>query len=139
MKILLKISTIAVLSLIGQKLMAQSPAEQPVAAEIAASAGNAVMGTGQLKAYNGLVAVLENFAFDYKYDIVSYDAVLIKKNSQEAISAKGHGALFANNKTVQNMIREARPGDRLIFENIKVKGEMQPERFAKGSLTITVR
>ncbi|OJV56015.1 MAG: hypothetical protein BGO31_18230 [Bacteroidetes bacterium 43-16] len=136
MKILLKITAIAGLSLLSHQLMAQSSASNQVAAKDAFSTS---MGTGQLRFYNGLVAVLENFDFDYKYDIVSYDAVLIKKNSQDAVSAKGYGPLFEKNRRVNELIKDAKPGDRLIFENIKVKGEKQPERFAKGSLTITVR
>lgn len=136
MKILLKITAIAGLSLMGHQLMAQSPANNQVAANEGFSTS---MGTGQLKIYNCLVAVLEGFDFGYKYDIVSYDAVLIKKNTQEAVTAKGRGPLFEKNRTVSEMIKEARPGDRLIFENIKVKGEGQPERFAKGSLSIAIR
>ncbi|RYD96665.1 MAG: hypothetical protein EOP54_13135 [Sphingobacteriales bacterium] len=136
MKVLLKITAIAGLSLLGHQLMAQSPASDQVTANEAFSTS---MGTGQLKIYNGLVAVLENFDFKFKYDIVSYDAVLIKKKSQDAITAKGYGPLFEKNRTVNEMIKDARPGDRLIFENIKVKGEGQPERFAKGSLSINVR
>lgn len=141
MNILLKITAIAGLSLMGHQLMAQGTAGKQVSAteEFSARAGNAVMGTGQLKAYNALVAVLEDFNFDFKYDIVSYDAVLIKKNSDDAATAKGYGALFADNKSVKNLIQDARPGDRLIFENIRVKGKGVPERFAKGSLTIKVR
>ncbi len=136
MKILLKITAIAGLSLLGHQLMAQGPANNQVAANEGFSTS---MGVVQLKIYNSLVAVLEGFDFAYKYDIVSYDAVLIKKNSPDAITAKGRGPLFEKNKAVKEMIKEARPGDRLIFENIKVKGENQPERFAKGSLSIAIR
>jgi len=136
MKILLKITAIAGLSLLGHQLMAQSPANNQVAANEGSSTS---MGTGQLRVYNGLEAVLENFEFKFKYEIVSYDAVLIKKNTQDAITAKGRGPLFEKNKAVNEMIKGARPGDRLIFENIKVKGDNQPERFAKGSLSIAIR
>lgn len=141
MKILLKITAIAGLSLLGHKLMAQIPASKQVSTQegFSAQMGNMVLGTGQLKAYNALVAVLEDFDFSFKYDVVSYDAVLIKKNSYEGLSARGFGPLFSKNKHVNSLIQDARPGDKLIFENIKVKGEGQPERFAKGSLTITVR
>lgn len=135
MNILLKITAIAGLSLASHQLMAQGTADKQASATDQFS----VMGTGQLKAYNALVAVLEDFNFDFKYNIVSYDAVLIKKNSSDAITAKGYGALFADNKSVKDLILDARPGDRLIFENIRVKGEGMPERFAKGALTVKVR
>ncbi len=136
MKVLVKITAIAGLSLLGHQLMAQSPAGNQVAANERFSTS---MGTGQLRFYNCLTAVLEDFAFPYKYEIVSYDAVLIKKNSEDAVTAKGYGPLFSKNKAVNEMVKGARPGDRLIFENIKVKGEGQPERFAKGSLSIAIR
>lgn len=137
MKILLKITAIAGLTLMGHQLMAQTTANQQQAE--AAQLGTTVMGTGQLRLYNGLVTELENFDFDYKYDVVSYDAVLIKKNSQDGRFAKGVGPLFAKNADVQVLIRDARPGDRLIFENIKVKGPGQAARFAKNSVTVNVR
>lgn len=136
MKFLLKITAIAGLSLLSHQLMAQTPANNQVATNEGSSTS---MGTGQLRFYNGLEAVLENFEFKFKYDIVSYDAVLIKRNSQDAVTAKGYGPLFEKNRAVNEMIKGARPGDRLIFENIKVKGENQPERFAKGSLSIAIR
>lgn len=139
MKILLKITAIAGLSLMGHQLMAQTSANKQQAADAATQLGTTAMGTGQLRLYNGLVTELENFDFDYKYDIISYDAVLIKKNSQDGKSAKGVGPLFAKNADVQGLIREARPGDRLIFENIKVKGPGQAVRFAKNSVTVNVR
>ncbi|MBL7705213.1 MAG: hypothetical protein JNM21_06650 [Taibaiella sp.] len=141
MKILLKITAIAGLSLMSHQLMAQGTADKQVSAteEFSASVGNMVMSMGQLKAYNALVAVLEHFDFDFKYDIVSYDAVLIKKNSDDATTAKGYGALFTENKSVSSLIKDARPGDRLIFENIRVKGKGVPERFAKNAVTIKVR
>lgn len=140
MKILLKITAIAGLTLMGHQLMAQTTANHQESEQKAvAQAGTTAMSTGQLKVYNSLVAELENFNFDYTYDIVSYDAVLIKKDSQEGKFAKGFGPLFAKNTNVQGLIREAKPGDRLIFENIKVKGPGQAARFAKNSVTINVR
>ncbi len=137
MKILLKITAIAGLSLLSHQLMAQdnNTDKQVLGTE------NTLMGTAQLRNYNSLVAVLENVDFDVRYDIISYDAVLIKKNSDYAITAKGYGALFADNKFVNSLIKEARPGDRVIFENVKVKGRGpgMTNQFAKGSLIIKVR
>lgn len=139
MKILLKITAIAGLTLMGHQLMAQTTANTQQPVETGTQLGTTAMGTGQLKLYNGLVTELENFEFDYKYDVVSYDAVLIKKNSQDGRFAKGYGPLFAKNTDVQGLIRDAKPGDRLIFENIKIKGPGQSARFAKNSVTVNVR
>lgn len=139
MKILLKITAIAGLTLMGHQLMAQTTANTQQPVETGAQLGTTAMGTGQLRLYNGLITELENFEFDYKYDVVSYDAVLIKKNSQDGRFAKGYGPLFAKNTDVQGLIRDAKPGDRLIFENIKIKGPGQSARFAKNSVTVNVR
>lgn len=101
--------------------------------------GAGMMGTGELRAQQGLVAALENFDFDYRYTVTSYSVLLLQKGSDVANPARGTGPMFADNNTVKDLISRARPGDRLIFENIKVKGPGVPERSAKSSLTITVR
>lgn len=101
--------------------------------------GAGMMGTGELRVQSGLVADLENFDFDYRYSVTGYNAVFIKKGSDMAEEARGNGPLFSDNPRVKDLIDRARPGDRLIFENIKVKGPGVPERSAKTSLIITVR
>ncbi|MBL7705212.1 MAG: gliding motility protein GldM [Taibaiella sp.] len=101
--------------------------------------GAGMMGTGELRAQPGLAAVLENFDFDYRYTVTSYSVLLLQKGSDVADPARGNGPMFADNNTVKDLINRARPGDRLIFENIRVKGPGVPERPAKTSLTITVR
>lgn len=101
--------------------------------------GAGMMGTGELRAQQGLLAVLENFDFDYRYTVTSYSVLLLQKGSDVADPARGTSPLFADNNNVKDLISRARPGDRLIFENIKVKGPGVPERSAKSSLTITVR
>ncbi|OJV56016.1 MAG: hypothetical protein BGO31_18235 [Bacteroidetes bacterium 43-16] len=101
--------------------------------------GAGLMGTGELRVQSGLVAELENFDFDYRYTVTGYNAVYIRKGSDMAEEARGSGPLFSDNGRVKDLIDKARPGDRIIFENIKVKGPGVPERNAKTSLTITVR
>ncbi|RYD96666.1 MAG: gliding motility protein GldM [Sphingobacteriales bacterium] len=101
--------------------------------------GAGMMGTGELKAQPGLAAELENFDFDYRYLVTSYSVLLLQKGSDVAEPARGSGPMFSDNNAVRDLINRARPGDRLIFESIKVKGPGVPERPAKTSLTITVR
>jgi len=101
--------------------------------------GAGMMGTGELRAQPGLAAVLENFDFDYRYTVTSYTVLLMQKGSDVADPIRGTGPMFSDNNSVKDLISRARPGDRLIFESIKVKGPGVPERPAKTSLTITVR
>lgn len=101
--------------------------------------GAGLMGTGELRVQSGLVADLENFDFDYRYTVTGYNAVFIRKGSDQSEEARGNGPLFSDNPRVKDLIDRARPGDRLIFESIRVKGPGVPERNAKSSLTITVR
>lgn len=101
--------------------------------------GAGMMGTGELRAQQGLAAVLENFDFDYRYTVTSYSVLLLQKGSDVAEPARGTGPMFSDNNAVKDLINRARPGDRLIFESIRVKGPGVPERPAKTSLTITVR
>lgn len=101
--------------------------------------GAGMMGTGELRAQQGLAAVLENFDFDYRYTVTSYNALLLQKGSDVADPARGTGPMFSDNNSVRELLSKARPGDRLIFENIRVKGPGVPERPAKSSLTVTIR
>jgi len=101
--------------------------------------GAGMMGTGELRAQTGLAAILENIDFEYQYVVTSYNLSLLQRGSDVAEPARGSGPMFADNNAVKDLISRARPGDRLIFENIKVKGPGQPERPAKTSLTVTVR
>lgn len=101
--------------------------------------GAGMMGTGELRAQQGLAAELENFDFDYRYTVTSYNVLLLQKGSDVADPARGTGPMFSDNASVRELIGKARPGDRLIFENIRVKGPGVPERPAKTSLTVTVR
>lgn len=101
--------------------------------------GAGMMGTGELRAQQGLAAVLENFDFDYRYTVTGYNVSLLQKGSDVADPARGTGPMFSDNSSVRELLSKARPGDRLIFENIRVKGPGVPERPAKSSLTITIR
>ncbi|HRP89068.1 MAG TPA: gliding motility protein GldM [Edaphocola sp.] len=102
-------------------------------------AGSGSMGTGEIRAQLGLAAVLENFDFEYKYLVTSYNMILIPKGSDMAEPVAGRGYLFSNTPSAKNLLDKAKPGDRIIFENIRIKGDAEAEKPALGSISILVR
>lgn len=101
--------------------------------------GSGSIGTGELRAQSGIAAVMDNFEFDIKYLVTSYDLQLFAKGTDVLQRARGTNPLFDRDAEVRALINKAKPGDRLIFENIKVKANGLPERPGKGSLSITVK
>lgn len=102
-------------------------------------AGSGSMGTGELRVQPGLAAKLENFDFKFSYKVTGYQVQLVQKGSDILQNATGTGPYFSESPSVKSLIDKARPGDRLIFENIKVVGSDNKERPGKGSLSILVK
>ncbi len=101
--------------------------------------GSGAMGTGEFKAQKGVVAHLEGFDFDFKYFVSGYTLQYIARGSDISDEARGTNPLFDNDNAVRQLINRAKPGDRYIFENIKVKGSNGVERSGKGSLSILIK
>jgi len=76
------------------------------------------MPNGEFKAQGGIAAVLENFDFDAKCDIVGFEMTYLPKR-QDPISRPNGGARW--NGDVQEMINKAKPGDSYFFDDIKCK------------------
>lgn len=77
------------------------------------------MGAAEMRVQNGLAAVLENFDFDARFEVVSYQVTFVPKR-QDPVSAVCNGAYF--NSQVQGFQKEMKPGDMVYFEEIRVKG-----------------
>ncbi|MEZ5023888.1 MAG: GldM family protein [Chitinophagales bacterium] len=103
----------------------------PVAQVARKSGGN--ISAGEFQVQKGLAAVLENFDFDAKFDIVSYDLVYIPKRQDLAL-AKASGASFTGQ--MAGYIQKAKPGDVYAFENITVRG---PDGQTRGIPGINFR
>lgn len=102
-------------------------------------AGSGSMSTGELRAQTGIAAELENFDFKYNYQVTNYNLLVIAKGSDKMKSAVGTGTYFSKNPAVEDMINAAKPGDRLLFQDIRVVGSNGDARPGKGSVTILVR
>lgn len=77
-----------------------------------------VMGAGEFKAQRGLLAVLENFDFDAKCEIVGYRVVRVPRR-QDPMPATNRGGPYGGE--ARGVIDQAKAGDTYYFEDVKAK------------------
>ena len=92
------------------------------------------MATGKAKAQMGLLAKLENFDFDAKYQVKSFEFIRQQKNSDEILTYNSNSALFEGQ--VRRAMDESRPGDTWIFTKITAIGPDNIVKPVKGSVTV---
>lgn len=78
-----------------------------------------MMGNGEFKAQSGIAAVLKNFDFNAKCEIVGFTLTYLKKRSDPTPEIPNSGARFG--AAVEERVRQAGPGDAYFFDNIKCK------------------
>lgn len=78
-----------------------------------------VMASGAFKAQQGLRAVLEDFDFDARFDVVAFEITLASKGADLQI-APNNGAKFSGRAA--DIIRNAKPNDIVFFDKIRAKG-----------------
>ncbi|MFN3529775.1 MAG: gliding motility protein GldM [Bacteroidia bacterium] len=77
------------------------------------------VGTAQFKAQGGMIALLKDFDFDLRFDIQSFRMIYIApRRDPEVVTVSG--PIFTGQ--AQTIIRNAKPGDRFIFDEIKAMG-----------------
>ena len=82
-----------------------------------------------LKVRKGIYAYVPNFDFNAKFEILSYQMVYVpESNDTKVVATKG----WEFNKEMKKIIKNVKPGDRVYFENIKVKGPAGDRRHIKG-------
>lgn len=77
------------------------------------------MNAAEMKVQNGLAAVLENFDFDAKFDVISYNVTYLARR-QDPTTAACTGPYFS--QAVKGFQSQMKPGDTIYFEEIRVKG-----------------
>lgn len=77
------------------------------------------MPAAEMRVQNGLAAILENFDFEAKYEVLGYQVTFVPKR-QDPVSAQCNGPYFSEG--VKNFQKEMKPGDTVYFEEIRVKG-----------------
>ena len=86
-------------------------------AKLSSSMGG-VMSSGEFKAQRGLFAVLENFDFDAKCEIMGYQLVRVPRRQDPQMEANKGGGYNAGPK---GLVDQAKAGDTFYFENVKAK------------------
>lgn len=94
------------------------------------------MGNGEFKAQGGIAAILENFDFDAKCDIVGFEATYLPKR-QDPIGRQNAGARWSGD--VGEMISKAKPGDSYFFDDIKCRCPGDPAPRNIGGLAYKIR
>jgi gliding motility-associated protein GldM len=90
--------------------------------------------TGDAKAQLGVVAALENFDFEARFQVTSFNFVYVPRNGGEGYGeVPVNGPLF-NNEVKQFMSR-SKPGDKWIIENVKAVG---PDKRIQPINTVTI-
>jgi gliding motility-associated protein GldM len=76
------------------------------------------LSSSEFKAAVELTAVLENFDYEAKCQVQSYDVTYTRKR-QDAVLLKGKGARFSGE--VEKVIQQAKPGDQYSFTEVVVR------------------
>lgn len=98
--------------------------------------GGAV-GNGEFKAQSGIAAILENFDFEARCEVVGYTVTFLQKRQDPSPETPNNGLRF--NSTVQAMVDKARPGDAYFFDNIKAKCPGDGVARNLGSLAFKIK
>ena len=86
-------------------------------AKLSSSMGG-VMGAGEFKAQRGLLAVLENFDFDAKCEVIGYRVVRVPRR-QDPMPATNRGGPYGGE--ARGVVDQAKAGDTYYFEDVKAK------------------
>jgi hypothetical protein len=76
------------------------------------------MNSGEFKAQRGLFAVLENFDFDARCEILGYQIVRVPRRQDPEVEANRGGGYGAE---ARGLVERAKAGDTYYFENVKAK------------------
>lgn len=99
---------------------------------------NGVMSSAIFRAQAGVAAALDNFEFDARFVVTSFDFSYLPKRGEYQGPFTVNSALFSANSQVSNwQSSQARPGDRVFIENIRAKGPDGRTRVL-GSITLTL-
>jgi gliding motility-associated protein GldM len=77
------------------------------------------MPAGEMKAQMGVAAILENFDFDAKFEVLSFNIGIAAKR-EDFVLLPNSGAIFSS--AVKAALGKVKPGDIVYVEEIKVRG-----------------
>lgn len=85
--------------------------------------------TSQFKGQGGIVALLKDFEFDAKFQVTKFRLIYLAPR-QDPVVKSANGPLFT--PEMQSIIRNSKPGDRFIIDEIKAVGPDQTPRGLSG-------
>lgn len=94
-----------------------------------------VMPSNIFKAQIGIVAALENFDFDTRFIVTSFDFSMLPKRGELIGPFTVNSPKFDANKQVTDAISRAKPGDKIFLENIRAVG---PDKKGRALNTISL-
>lgn len=103
-------------------------------AKIAGKTGGA-MPSNIFKAQQGILAVLDNFDFDARFVVTSYEFSMLPKRGELLGPYKVQGPYLKKDKNVAQLIDRAKPGDRVYIEEIRARG---PDGRTRALTSITL-
>ncbi len=74
------------------------------------------------RAQAGIVAALDNFDFDAKFIVTSYEMSWLPKRGEYQTAGIVNSAYFKNNPLISDYMKKASIGDKVFIENIKARG-----------------
>lgn len=94
------------------------------------------IGNGAFKAITGLVAMLENFDFDAKCSIQSFNFTYLAKR-QDPVLIPNQGGSY--NGSVSSAVQKAKPGDTYYFDEVKARCPGDGAGRTVNSLVFTIK
>jgi gliding motility-associated protein GldM len=80
------------------------------------------LATNIFKVQQGVVAALDGFDFDARFQVTSFQFSVLPKRGELIGPFSATTALFSSNKQIEEAIKRCKPGDRVYFEEIKARG-----------------
>ncbi len=103
-------------------------------AKVAGKTGGAIP-ANVFKAQRGILADLEGFDFDARFVVQSYQLSLLPKRGELIGPFEVQSAYLDKDNRVSDVIKRARPGDRVYIEDIRAKG---PDGRTRALTSITL-
>lgn len=91
------------------------------------------MGTGEMKAQQGVLAILENFDFDARFNVSGFEMTLAERG-EDLMTCTNSGPSFSGQ--CKNLINRAKVGSIYYIDNIKAVG---PDKTTRSLPTISFR
>jgi len=111
------------MQMIGSTLFRVKPVPDPEATIGGLKPGSVT--TSQFKAQGGMIALLREFDFDMTFNVISF-RMLYFASRKDVEPFANTGAIYS--PKLQQVIRNAKAGDRFIFDEVKVVG---PDRITR--------